>query len=95
MSNTNSNQPTTLISKIKSSILILLIANLSPYLLSLFYYPIYLKHYIFLNFISLASIIYIFSISQHPNKIQQVFEAKNIHINDQYPILLKGDEINE
>lgn len=82
--------PQSLTQKIKDSTLILITANISPYLLSLFHYPISLKHYIFLNSISLASIILVLTSQQSKqNPIQQVFEANKIHINNQYPILLK------
>lgn len=85
----SNHQPTT-ISKIKDSILILLITIISPHLLSIFHFPITKFHYIFLTLISISSILYIFTQqSDTNNPIQEVFETNNIHINNQYPILLK------
>lgn len=82
-------QPT-LTSKIKDSILILSITTISPYLLSLFHFPITKFHYTILTLISITSILYIFTSQQSKqNPIQQVFETNNIHINNKYPILLK------
>lgn len=94
----NSNPPSQYISpisRIKLSFLLLITANISPYLLSLCRWPISTKHYIALNLFALASIIYIVSAQVKPNPIQQVFEAKSIHVNNQYPILLKGDNQND
>lgn len=96
---TTQSQPTSLTTKIKSSSLLLITANISPYLLSLFRWDINPSHYIFLNSIAIALIIHIFSSQSQPDPIQQVFEANRIEINGQYPLLLqskiKGDELND
>ena len=87
----NQQQTQSLTSKIKSSILILSTTTITPYLLSIFSFPITKKHIIFLSLISTLSIIYIFTSNSKPtDPLQQVFEANKIHINNQYPTLLKG-----
>jgi len=87
-------QPTTIYTKIKDSILIITITTTTPYLLSIFHYPITKTHYTFLSLLTILSIIAIFSSSSQPNIIQQVFEANKIEINGKYPTL-KGSKSNE
>lgn len=91
------NSPPTLISKIQDSILILLISTTTPYILSLFRFPITKNHYLILTLLTITSILIIFSSSSQQSIIQQVFEAKQIEINGQYPKLLKskGEKSND
>jgi len=89
--------PTSTTSKIKDSILILSLINTPLYIISVFpIFPFQITkfHYIILNTITITLITLIFLISQPntSNTIQQVFEANNIKINDQYPLLLSMKE---
>lgn len=77
--------------KIKDSILVLIIAVTSPEIFSKCSFPMDWHHQVGIYLFGAAAIFWIW-IPKHSDtdRIQQVFEAKNVHVDGKYPKLVKG-----